>query len=272
MRIATWNIKQAMAPKKPLDVLWSWAADRLNPDCMVFTEAKVPKEGVPSGWEAHWNPDGVYPDKRNGNWGTVVASRGVSITPVTGVKGLLRNRGIEVEWPAAVQVVDLQSNGEYWGTVVGFYAVTKNGRGESTGNGRYSWPRMMKQLKPLFDSDRGERIIVAGDLNLWPSDLDGVAEGFGLTDLIEHTVGSRPKIQDCVSCEDPRGCHHMWTHKNEGGKPRADGTKFSSVQQIDYIFASRALVKEFKGITGGDADFPDAWELSDHAPVVAEFR
>jgi len=260
-----------MVPKKPPDVQWSWAADRLNPDCVVFTEAKVPKDGVPVGWHAHWNPEGVYPNERNGRWGTVVAARGTSIVPVTSTKGLLRTRAIAVEWPAAVQVVDLHGNGEYWGTLVGFYAVTRNGRGEKISTGHYSWPRMMKQLEPLFDSPRGQRIVVAGDLNLWPPDVTQVAQRYKLTDLVEYTAGSRPKIKGCVSCSDPSGCHHMWTHKNEGGKPRADGTKFSSVQQIDFIFASRSLLKEFQGIQGGDADFPDAWTMSDHAPLVADF-
>ena len=48
MRIATWNLKQAVAPKKLLPELWRWAADCIRPDCIVFTEGKVPY-GLPSG-------------------------------------------------------------------------------------------------------------------------------------------------------------------------------------------------------------------------------
>ena len=40
MKIATWNIKQAVAPKKPLDQLWQWAEETIEPDVIVFTEAK----------------------------------------------------------------------------------------------------------------------------------------------------------------------------------------------------------------------------------------
>ena len=263
MRIATWNLKQAVAPKKPLPQLWSWAADRIRPDCIVFTEGKVPSAGVPRGWTAEWNPDGVYPEQRN-RWGTVVAGRGVEIVPVTSVKSRLRRHDLDVTWPAAVQVVDVFDDGDYWGTVVGFYAVTKNGRGASTGNGTYSWPTMMSQLERLFESDRAQRLVVAGDLNLLPRDIGAVADRFGLTDVIDHSATSRPKLKGCNSCNRVAGCHHMWTHKNTGGKN-------PSVQQVDYIFVSDELLDEVKQVEGGDRDFPDAWEMSDHAPVVVEF-
>lgn len=263
MRIATWNLKQAVAPKKPLPELWQWAADRIRPNCIVFTEGKVPTSGVPEGWSAHWDPEGVYPEK-SGKWGTVVAGRGVDIVPVDSVKTRWRRRDLTVTWPAAVQVVDVFDQSEYWGTVVGVYAVTKNGRGDSTGNGTYSWPTMMKQLEPLFESQRGSRIVVAGDLNLWPSDIGRVASSLGLTDVIDHTATSRPKLLGCKSCDQPSGCHHFWTHKNPGGKNPA-------VQQIDYIFVSDELLREIRSVEGGDLHFPDVWDMSDHAPVVVEF-
>ena len=263
LRIATWNLKQAIAPKKPLTELWSWAAERVKPDCIVFTEGKVPSAGIPRGWNAHWNPSGVYPEQRN-RWGTVVASRGVKIRPVQEIKTRWRTHLLELEWPAAVQVVDVLDDGDYWGTVVGFYAVTKNRRGESSGNGAYSWPTMMSQLNRLFESDRAQRLVVTGDLNLLPKDIGSVANQYGLIDLIDHTAASRPKLKGCNSCNRPSGCHHLWTHKNTGGKN-------PSVQQVDYIFVSGQLFAELKGVEGGDRDFPDAWVMSDHAPVVAEF-
>jgi exonuclease III len=57
----------------------------------------------------------------------------------------------------------------------------------------------------------------------------------------------------------------MWTHKNTGGAN-------PSIQQVDYIFASDELVGEIRLVKGGSADFPDAWDVSDHAPVVVDFR
>lgn len=264
MRIATWNLKQAVAPKKPLPELWSWAADHCRPDCVVFTEGKVPSNGVPRGWSAQWDPEGVYPESRN-RWGTVVAARGVELSPVTSVKSRWRRVDLSFTWPAAVQVVDVFDRGEYWATVVGFYAVTKNGRGESTGNGSYSWPTMMRELEPLLESDRGHRLLVAGDLNLLPKNVGRIPQKYGLHDVIDHTAASRPRLAGCISCKRPAGCHHLWTHKNPGGRN-------PSVQQVDYIFVTDELLADLKGVEGGDYSFPGVWEMSDHAPVVAVFN
>jgi exonuclease III len=57
----------------------------------------------------------------------------------------------------------------------------------------------------------------------------------------------------------------MWTHRNNPS-PRA------SRQQIDFILATVELARELDQLTGGISDYPDAWEVSDHAPVVADFR
>jgi len=263
MRIATWNLKQAVAPKKPLPELWKWASESLQPDCVAFTEAKVPSTGVPSGWSAVWDPQGVYPEKRN-SWGTVLAGRGVELEPVNSVKTRWRRRTLEFTWPAAIQVADVFDRGEYWGTIVGLYAVTKNGRGDSIGNGSFSWPTAMRQLEPLIDSDRGRRLVVAGDLNLLPKNIGRVAESYGLTDVIDHTAASRHKLMGCISCNRRGGCHHLWTHKNTGGPN-------PSVQQVDYVFVSDELLGEVSRVIGGDSGFPDAWDMSDHAPVMVEF-
>ena len=57
----------------------------------------------------------------------------------------------------------------------------------------------------------------------------------------------------------------MWTHKN--GNAYGNGI----AQQLDYIFASKDLLDEVDVVAGGIQDFPDAWSLSDHAPVVVDF-
>ena len=86
MKLATWNIKQAVAPKKPLPQLWQYAEQVIDADVIVFTEAKVPKEGLPAGWTAVWKTDGIGERRR---WGTVIAARnGYELVDVTnGVSG-----------------------------------------------------------------------------------------------------------------------------------------------------------------------------------------
>lgn len=70
----------------------------------------------------------------------------------------------------------------------------------------------------------------------------------------------------CANCGGKRdGCGHLWTHKN-GNSPNA------AVQQIDFIFATDVLADQLLDLWGGVGDFEDAWDVSDHAPVVAEFE
>ena len=73
-------------------------------------------------------------------------------------------------------------------------------------------------------------------------------------------------MSGCTGCyDDGRRCGHFWTHKN-GPKDR-NGVP----QQIDHIFASGKMVKEFVAIDGGVGNFPDALDVSDHAPRFADF-
>ena len=47
MRIATWNLKQATAPRKKVPELMAWADSKIQADAYVFTEAKVPVDAEP---------------------------------------------------------------------------------------------------------------------------------------------------------------------------------------------------------------------------------
>jgi hypothetical protein len=104
LRVATWNMKQAVSPKKPLDVLWRWVEDEIAPDVIVLTEAKVPKDGLPHGWNAVWTPDGIGPKRR---WGTVVAARDhVTISPARFERSELGGPEFAAPVPATVHPVD----------------------------------------------------------------------------------------------------------------------------------------------------------------------
>jgi exonuclease III len=263
MRIATWNLKQAVAPKKPLAELWTWAEQRIDPSVIVFTEAKVPKTGVPAGWNAVWDPDGV--EHVRNTWGTVVAGRGVELERVTSVRSGIRRRHLDYTWRGAVEVVDVYEVGAPWGTVIGLYAVTRDRHGNKNGNGSFSVPRLLQDLEPLIRDRRRTRLVLAGDFNLWPINVKGMAEAYGLTDLVAATASTRPALKGCSGCTLGRECGHMWTHRNGNG-PNA------AVQNIDYIYGNEIALSEVLEVTGGIRDFPDAWDMSDHAPVVAEFR
>ncbi len=261
IKVTTWNMKQAVAPKRKLPELWQWADEVIDADLMVLTEAKVPKDGVPSPWEAQWDPDGIGPNRR---WGTVLAGRGVELVPVTEVGVGRKVYPISPPWNAVLQIADVIIGGYRWATLVGMYGLTVNSVGNSCGHGGHSVPTLLQTIQPLLESDRGSRVIVAGDMNLWPRHVSFQFERLGLRDLIEWTGDTRSALQRCANCDgDPR-CRHMWTHKN-GNSPNA------SVQQIDFIFASDDLSGELIDVQGGVADYPDSWDVSDHAPVTATF-
>jgi exonuclease III len=263
MILATWNIKQAVAPKKPLPFLWDYASEVIDADVVVFTEAKVPKDGLPSGWNAVWKTDGIGDRRR---WGTVIAARkGYELVDVTNGA---RDRGgfsIEHPWPGAVTITDVMRDGGYVATVVGLYAITQDLEGNAIGSGAVSVPKILMSLEELYLSERGEKLIIAGDFNLWPRHMpDFLYENF--IDVVAGTADARGPLSGCSGCDvEPVDCGHMWTHKN-GNSPNA------AVQNLDYIFMSEFFEANVLDVFGGVADFPDAWDVSDHAPVVLDLE
>lgn len=271
MRIATWNLKQAVAPKADPDTLWEWTDKNIQADVVVFTEAKVPIGHDEKGWRAIWDPRGLHPGRKN-PWGTVIASRTCELVPLTGVGGRVRKTDLTFRWPGAIQIVDVVVSGQRWATVVGLYGVLQDLDGNRAGNAMESLDHFLRQMEPLLQSKRGRRLVIAGDFNIWPFMTAQLLRNFDLTDLIEYSANERKPLQDCANCsyltknkQPPREpCGHLWTHRNDGGPNPAK-------QQIDFILATDELVDEFMSVSGGVADFPDVWSVSDHAPVIADF-
>ena len=265
MRITTWNTQQAFPQISPADQ-WAWLEEHVAPDVAVLTEARVPDGGPPAGWEALWHPGGIGPRRP---WGTVVTGRGVELAPVERVRvGRFRRRtiGIATQLPGAAVVADVTVKGERWATVVGLYGLTLDRDGNRCGNGSYWIPTLVRDLAPLFESDRSDRIIVAGDFNLCPADYRWGSLLPNLFDVATITSEDRVPLEGCTRCDavPTTECGHLWTHRN-GKSPNA------AVQNIDYIFATDGLLAELERVSGGAADYPGIWDVSDHAPVVADF-
>ncbi len=223
-----------------------------------------------------WNSDGVHSGATR-KWGTTLASTNDELVPVEEVKVGFCTHKSRFEWPAAVQVADLGQEGKVLGTLVGLYGVTRGSRGNNIKIGAYSVPTFLKQLKPLFGSPRGKRVLAAGDFNLRPGDVQRFARKYGLIDLVEHTASTRQPLENCWNCKyfpeyrrvSPT-CGHLFTHRNDP-KPKP-GKKFGGIiQQIDFIWASPESAKRVVRVHGGQS-FPDIWDLSDHAPVIAEYE
>ena len=249
MLIATWNMKQAVAPKKPLPILWDWIESDIDPDVIVLTEARIPREGLPLDWNAIWTPGGIGPRR---TWGTIIAARNLSLKIAEFERNSAHDSSYMSPQPGTVHTVDVLVGDKVWATIVGAYGFMSESK-----NGWDALFGIANECRDLINSGN-ERVILAGDFNLWPSDvLPIIEDDVGLVDL----MGSVEGLPDLVGGV---GGSRIWTHKN-GNSPNA------ARQELDYIFVSEELADEVVSVGGGIDDFPDAWEMSDHAPVVVEF-
>ena len=247
--VATWNMKQAVAPKKPLPELWDWIENVINPDVIVLTEARVPKEGLPEGWQAIWTPGGIGPRR---TWGTIIAARNVDLRPTVFPRNPDNDEEYKSPQPGTLHTADIVIDNEVWATIVGAYGFMPESK-----NGWDALLGIAHECADLLDSGN-DRVILAGDFNLWPDDLVPIIEeNLGLIDIM-GCVEDLPKLEGAV------GGSRIWTHKN-GNSPNA------ARQELDFIFVSEELSDEITTVGGGINEFPDAWDMSDHAPVVVEF-
>ena len=247
--VATWNMKQAVAPKKPLPELWDWIENSISPDVIVLTEARVPKEGLPEGWQAIWTPGGIGPRR---TWGTIIAARNIDIRPAEFTRNSDNDEDYKSPQPGTLHTADIIIDKEVWATIVGAYGYmpeSKNG-----------WDALLGIANECADLilSGNDRVILAGDFNLWPDHLVPIIEeNLGLVDVLNF-------VEDLPELEGAVGGSRIWTHKN-GNSPNA------ARQELDFIFVSEELSDEVTAVGGGIFDFPDAWDVSDHAPVVVEF-
>jgi endonuclease/exonuclease/phosphatase family metal-dependent hydrolase len=132
--------------------------------------------------------------------------------------------------------------------------------------------RMISDLTVVLATQRRKPVVLVGDLNTTTqgatSGHDQAANVFdrlkawGLIDCAFRTRGSRPVLQGCT-CHEGDGCSHVRTYRHGH---RAD----SEPTQLDYVFASGSLATALSECRV--VDDPDAWDLSDHCPIVLDLR
>jgi exonuclease III len=264
MRFVTWNLNTPFTKSESRANQWAWLDEYVGADIAILTEAEVPKSGLPDGWTAIYKEDGIGATRR---WGTLIAARpGVELRDITnGVEGK-DGFALQHTRPGTVVVADVVKKNKVVATVVGVYAMTKaledDAKKKST-NGYDACLEIISNLQPLIESKRGKRLIIAGDLNLWPKDVPSEISGRFRNAVLE-TEKMRMMPGYCCDCSSNEMCGHMWTHWNRSAPKK--------VQNLDYIFFSKKLDFKLGSVTGGRRDFPDAPQFSDHAPVVAEFH
>jgi endonuclease/exonuclease/phosphatase family metal-dependent hydrolase len=115
------------------------------------------------------------------------------------------------------------------------------------------------EIEDLIYEYGSDKLICAGDFNLWPDHVTRSFEEIGMTSVTDLRA-SFPKLTNPVAGS------RIWTHKN--GAKASDGAR----QELDFIFLSKDLVKRVDGTKGGVGDFPDSWDMSDHAPVTVDLK
>ena len=246
IRVATWNTKQGVAPRQKEPVLWDWIQDSISADLIVLTEAKAPKAGFPEGWSGVWTPGGVGKKRP---WGTVVAGKGLHFQECEFKRRKSKN---DEDRPhtATSFAVDVFREDEFLLRIYGHYGLMLEQM-----DGFDALIGATNELNDIIREHGPERLIFAGDFNDWPNSVRGWFKNLDMLSVTDLR-------KEFPVLKDPVEGTRIWTHKN--GAKHTDGAR----QELDFIFISKDLKRKVVEIKGGVDDFPDAWEMSDHAPVV----
>ena len=246
LRIATWNTKQGVAPRQKELVLWQWIQETIDPDLIVLTEAKAPRAGFPRDWSGVWLPGGV------GNrrpFGTVIAGRKIKLYETEFRRRQTKHKENRPN-AATTFCVDVLRDGDLLVRILGHYGLMLGDQ-----DGFSALDALNREIDDVMDEHGESRFVVAGDFNLWPDDVVDNFKSIGMTSVTDLR-NSFPTLHN------PESGSRIWTHKN--GPKDSDGKR----QELDFIFISEDLKKKFVSTSGGVGDFPDAWEMSDHAPIT----
>lgn len=270
MKVATWNLSHAVKHDKGRrDRAWRHLAS-LGADVAIVQEAGLPISSVKSSI--------VGPNVEQPDWVTAIVSYGPEIRELEQPVRPSWNRKLEFRIPdaarpgtLAIAVVDIPQERP-------ILAVSLYGRLRYADQ---SVLRAASDLLPLFDTPLGERVVLAGDLNIHThSDnqaerrragpILGLLESFGLQDLVRQAKnkgllrqGSQAHLERCpCGSED---CSHVRTHRHP---QHALGRMANN----DYLYATEGLARRLDSLTIMNGDDDEAWRHSDHAPIVASFR
>lgn len=262
MIIATWNVNSLLAR---LDRVTAWLGRR-RPDVVCLQETKCPDEAFPRQALLDVGYHACVSGQKGRN-GVAILSR----TPPVGVVGAL---------PAAAQGEDGQSRFISARTgdldVISVYVPNGQGIGTEAYFYKLEWmARLLGHLRTSFDPARP--LVLAGDFNICPSDLDvyapeyfrnrlhcteherrslGFLEQWGFVDALRHLKPDTPRLYSWFGY----GPHSL--RKSEG-------------MRIDLVYVTRPLVERVEDV---EIDLVERdpklskTKPSDHAPVLMRLR
>jgi endonuclease/exonuclease/phosphatase family metal-dependent hydrolase len=244
LRIATWNLNtwiQRDKKKITNSQLWQWIKQQTGADLVILTEAATPPPAdETAGWSIAHRPGG-FP--RVSGWGTLIAGRGLRVEQITRFGDYV----LDTHFPGSLTAADVWRGDEFIATVIGLYLpYRKDKKKDFVGHPTQDLMTMRGDFTQLFAHREGP-FIVAGDLNDEHSLIPAPLSQMG-------TKGTR--LVDPFATSSPVTFEQDWV-------PRQ---RF----KLDYLYVSESLADHVTQTRGGIADFPDAFTMSDHAPLMVE--
>jgi hypothetical protein len=293
LRIATWNMdhwKRMKADPSGQGQRNAWTyLQGLGVDVALVQEAVPPPFTDPATWQVRSHPapdqpDAWYIHPRYRRWGSaaVLYNPALEFEPIATTPLGRDNyrQGLWISHPGTWAGIKPCLPGQElilisaYGLMDDFNSEIESGYSTTTVN------RLLSDLTPLIDSEAGKRMIIAGDLNIgtqytdpspeerhrWGpmhrATLDRITD-FGFVDCLAASIpAARGPLAACP-CGPAPDCRHIRTFRHDD---KAD----SQPWQNDLILASTALAAGLVSCT--PLDHEEAWALSDHCPVVAEFE
>jgi len=273
IRITSWNIGGREVPWREL------AADPAI-DIALLQEAKAPAADIGMqivGVEDAWLTSGW--ERRNFRTAVVRCSDRVEMLadPVVRPLGLAGPNELAVSRAGTLALAKVVPREGQAFTVVSVYSVWERPVPRSEGGWIYadaSAHRLISDLSALVASQRGARILVAGDWNI----LNGYGEGgsayrgqryrsvFNRLEVLGFRLVG-PRQPDGISAsphpsELPPGSLDVPTYRTDEADP-ATGQR-----QLDFVFATEAMADEVTKVQA--LNRPEEWGPSDHCRVSIE--
>jgi exodeoxyribonuclease-3 len=253
MKVVSWNINSL---RKRQDRLFEWLGTT-KPDVVCLQETKCPDEKFPALSLQSAGYDCAYRGEKSYN----------------GVAILSKTRMTDVRASLCDEVIDSQAR-VISATVEGLrvYSVYAP-NGQAVGSPAYKYKiEWYGRLQDCLAKESGVELVVAGDFNVAPEDVDVHDPGLW-RGAIMCSDGERAAFQALcqIGLRDtlrlhpqPPGVFTWWDYrllaflKNRG-------------LRIDAVLASESLAKKCTA-TGVDRELRKGEDPSDHAPIWAEFK
>lgn len=251
MRVATWNVNSLTARWNRVE---QWLVAKV-PDVLLIQETKQNDDKFPFAQLSSLGYESAHYGQ--GQW------NGVAILSKVGIENVVRGFGDDDP--------EARFMGATCGGVRVYSCYVPNGRALDDPHYVYKLAWLAKLRDLLASRDTDEAIVVGGDFNVAPTDLDCYDPSLfeGATHVSEPERAALRAIEatglvDLVRSVHPEVPNFTWWDYRNGSFHRGWGLR------IDLLFVDPGLLAKTTA-TFVDRDARKGEKPSDHAPVVADF-